>query len=138
MFTFFRWLNAHIVCLQEAHSKPEDETNWTNEWGLGQAYFNSDKAGKSRKNGVAISVAHLVWKMEVSRGRAAFDITFQHKTILSIKTGYRPMNFAMLPKYYIGKILPICSISAIFAHKSRYASFLHGVFGNSSCYFVYD
>jgi len=44
----------------------------------------------------------------------------------------------MLPKYYIGKILPIYSISAIFAHKSHYASFLHGVFENPSCYFVYD
>jgi len=48
------------------------------------------------------------------------------------------MNFAMLPKYYIGKIQPIYNISAIFAHESRYASFLHGVFGNPSCYFVYD
>jgi len=34
----------------------------------------------------------------------------------------------MLPKYYIGKIPLIYSISAIFAHKSIYASFLHGVF----------
>jgi len=35
----------------------------------------------------------------------------------------------MLPKYYIGKILPIYSISAIFPQKSHYASFPHGVFG---------
>jgi len=35
----------------------------------------------------------------------------------------------MLPKYYISKIPLIYSISAIFAHKSRYASFLHGVYG---------
>jgi len=48
------------------------------------------------------------------------------------------MNFAMLPKYYIGKILPIYSILSIFAHESRYASFLHGVFGNPSCYFIYE
>jgi len=48
------------------------------------------------------------------------------------------MNFAMLPKYYIDKIRPIYSISAIFPHESRYASFLHGMFGNPSCYFVYD
>jgi len=48
------------------------------------------------------------------------------------------MNVAMLPKYYIGKILPICSILVIFAQKSRYAGFLHGAFGNPSCYFVYD
>jgi len=33
----------------------------------------------------------------------------------------------MLPKY-----------SSIFAHKSHCACFLHGVFGNPSCYFVYD
>jgi len=33
------------------------------------------------------------------------------------------MNFVMLPKYYIGKILPIYSILAIFVHKRRYASF---------------
>jgi len=45
------------------------------------------------------------------------------------------MNFAMLPKYYIDKIPPIL---AIFAHESRYASFLHGVFGNPSCYFIYE
>jgi len=48
------------------------------------------------------------------------------------------MNFAMLPKYYIGKILPISSISAIFAHKSHCASFLHGVFRSTSRYFVSD
>jgi len=40
------------------------------------------------------------------------------------------MNFAMLLKYYIGKILPIYSILTILAHKSRYASFLHRVFRN--------
>jgi len=31
------------------------------------------------------------------------------------------MNFAMLSKYYISKILPKYSISAMFAHKSCYA-----------------
>jgi len=36
----------------------------------------------------------------------------------------------MLPKYHIGKILPIYSISAMYAHKSCYASSLHRVFGN--------
>jgi len=82
--------------------------------------------------------AHLACKKGVCHGRAAFDITFQHKTTLSLKTRNRPMNFAMLPKYYIGKILPMYSISAIFAHKSCCDSFLHGVFGNQSCYFVYD
>jgi len=35
-------------------------------------------------------------------------------------------------------ILPTYSISATFAHKSCYTSFLHGVFGNLSCYFIYD
>jgi len=30
------------------------------------------------------------------------------------------INFAVLPKYYIGKILPIYSISAVFARKTRY------------------
>jgi len=29
------------------------------------------------------------------------------------------MNFAMLPKYHIGKIPPMYGISAIFAYKSR-------------------
>jgi len=43
----------------------------------------------------------------------------------------------MPPKYHIGKIPPIYSISAIFSHKSHYASFLFGVFRNPSCYFVY-
>ena len=56
-------------------------------------------------------------KKEVCRGRAAFDITSQHETTLSLKTGNRPMNLAMLPKHYIGKIPPIYSISAICAHK---------------------
>ena len=40
--------------------------------------------------------------------------------------------------YCICKLLPIYSKSPIFAHKSRYASFLHGVFGNPSGYFVCD
>jgi len=44
----------------------------------------------------------------------------------------------MLTKYHVGKILPIYSILAIFAHKGHYASFLHGVFKNPSCYFVSD
>jgi len=37
------------------------------------------------------------------------------------------MNFAMFAKVgnCIGKISPIYSISTIFAHKSRYASFMH-------------
>ena len=84
------------------------------------------------------SVVYLAWKKRVCHGRAAFDITFQHKTTLSLKTRNRPMNFTMLPKYYISEILPMHSISAVFAHKNPYASFLHGVFGNPSCYFVYD
>jgi len=48
------------------------------------------------------------------------------------------MYFAMLPKYYIGQFPPICSILAIFAHKSHYDSFLHRVFVNPTCYFAYD
>jgi len=48
---------------------------------------------------------------------------FQHKTALSFKTRNRLVNFAMLPKYYIVNISPICSISAIFSHKFRYAVF---------------
>jgi len=31
-------------------------------------------------------VAHLAWKKGVCRGRAAFDIMFQHKTIVSLNT----------------------------------------------------
>ena len=65
MFTFFRSLNVHIICLQETHSRSEDETNWTNEWGLGQACFNSDKPGKSRKKGVAILLNDPVLSMHV-------------------------------------------------------------------------
>jgi len=45
------------------------------------------------------------------------------------------MNFVVLHKYHTGKILPIYSTSAIFAHKSHFASFLHGLFRNPSCYF---
>ena len=58
---------------------------------------------------VLYTVAHLAWKKGVCRGRAAFDITFQHKTALSLKIRNRSMNFAMLPKYYIGKIRAIYS-----------------------------
>jgi len=47
------------------------------------------------------------------------------------------MNFAMLTNYYIVKISPINSISAIFSHEIRCASFLQGVL-NPRCYFVYD
>ena len=81
--------------------------------------------------------AHLAWKNGVCHRRATFDITLQHKTALSFKTRNRLMNFAMLPKYYIVKISPIYRISAIFAHKIRYARFLNGVL-NPRCYFVYD
>ena len=35
------------------------------------------------------SVAHLAWKKGVCHGRAAFHITFQHKTTLSLKTRKR-------------------------------------------------
>jgi len=54
-------------------------------------------------------VVHLAWKKGVCRGRAAFDITFQHKTTFSFKTRNRAMNFAILP-----------------------------TLGNPSCYFVSD
>jgi len=84
------------------------------------------------------SVAHLTWKKGVCYGRAAFDITIQHTTALFLKTRNRPMKFAMFPKYHIGKLPQIYNISAIFAHKRRCASCLHGGFGNPSCYFVYD
>ena len=83
-------------------------------------------------------MAHLAWKKGLCHGRAAFLTTFQHEITFSLKTRNRSINFAMLPKYYIGKILPKHRISAIFAHKSRYTSFLHGVFGNPSCFFVSD
>jgi len=72
----------------------------------------------------------------VCHGRAAFGITFQHKTTFSRKTRNRPMNFTMVLKYHISKILSIYSILAIFAHKSNYAGFLHGIFRNPSCYLV--
>ena len=88
----------------------------------------------SLKPVVAVCGASSLEKRGLS-GKAAFDIFFQHKTTLSLNTTNRPMNFA---KYYIGKILPIHSILAIFTHKSRYASFLHGVFRNPSCYCIYD
>ena len=63
-------------------------------------------------------VAHQAFKKGVCSGRAAFDVTFQHESMLSIKTRNRPMNFVMLPKYHISKILPIYSISTILAHKA--------------------
>jgi len=44
----------------------------------------------------------------------------------------------MLLKYYIGNDLQLNSISTTFAHKSCYASLLHGVSGNPICYFVSD
>jgi len=75
------------------------------------------------------SVAHLAWKKGVCCIRAAFISLFSIKTTLFVKTTNWPMNFAMLPKHYISKILPIHSISAIFAHKSRFVTFLRGVFG---------
>jgi len=43
------------------------------------------------------SGVHLAWKKGVCRGRAAFDITFQHYVTFSLKTGNRPMNFAICP-----------------------------------------
>jgi len=72
-------------------------------------------------------VAHLAWKKGVCCGRAAFDITFQHKTTLSLTTRNRPMNFAMLTKYYIGKILPIYCTSAIFAYIGSFACIGAGI-----------
>jgi len=44
------------------------------------------------------TVADLAWIKGVCRRRAAFDLTFQHKTTLSLKTGNRPMSL-MLLKY---------------------------------------
>jgi len=44
-------------------------------------------------------MAHLAWKKWVCRGRAAFDITFQHKTTFSLKTRNQVMKFAILPKF---------------------------------------
>jgi len=41
--------------------------------------------------------AHLAWKKGVCHGRAAFDITFQHKITFSLKTRNRLMNFAICP-----------------------------------------
>jgi len=84
------------------------------------------------------TVMHPVWKKGVCHVTAAFEITFQHETALFLKTKNQLMNFAMLPKYYISKSLPIYNITAIFAQKRRYASFLHRVFGNPSCYFICD
>jgi len=52
-------------------------------------------------NATLQSVAHLAWKQGACHRRAAFDITFQHKTTVCLKTGNQPMKFAMLPKYYI-------------------------------------
>jgi len=39
--------------------------------------------------------AHLAWIKGVCHGRAAFDITFQHKITFSLKSGNRPMKFAI-------------------------------------------
>ena len=72
----------------------------------------------------SLPVVHLAWKQWVCRGNVVFDITVQHKTTNSLKTRNRLINFVMLPEYYIGKIMPIYRISAIFAHKRPYASFL--------------
>jgi len=55
------------------------------------------------------AVVHLAWKKGACCGRAAFDITFQHKTTFSLKTSNQPINFAILPN-----------------------------FGNPSCYFISD
>jgi len=95
---------------------------------LNDEFFNVDDSfNKTGLNNEASlkTVAHLAWKRGVCCGRAAFDITFQQKTTLSFKTRNRAINFGMLPQFYISKIPPIYSISAIFAHKSRYAGFLH-------------
>jgi len=63
----------------------------------------------------------------VCRGKAAFDITFQHKTTFSLKTRNRLMNFAMLPKYYIDKFPPIYKIPPIY----RQYLLINGVFGRT-------
>jgi len=59
---------------------------------------------------MARAMAHLAWIKRVCHGRAAFDITFQHKTTVFLKTRNRPMYFAKLPKYYISKIQPIYTV----------------------------
>jgi len=43
-------------------------------------------------------VAHLAWEKGVCHGRAAFHITFQHKTTLSLKNRNRLMNFDNVAK----------------------------------------
>ena len=50
------------------------------------------------------AMAHLAWeKGKVCRGRAAFDITSQHKTTLSIKARNRPMNLQCCQSIILAK-----------------------------------
>jgi len=69
-------------------------------------------------------------KKGVCRRRAALD-TFQHNTTLSLMTRNQPMNFAMLPKYYIGK----CRYTV---YQQYLLPLINGVIANPSCYFIYD
>ena len=55
----------------------------------------------------AVSSGASSLEKRVCRGRIVLDITFQHKTTFSLKTRNQRMNFAMVPKHHIGKILPI-------------------------------
>jgi len=65
--------------------------------------------------------------------RAAFDITSQHEATFSLYTRNRPLKFAMLPKYLTGKFR---QYSVYWQYLLITAAFLHGVFGNPSCYLV--
>jgi len=47
---------------------------------------------------IALEGAHLSWKKGVCCGKAAFDITLQHKTTFSLRTRNQPLNFAKFQK----------------------------------------
>ena len=77
------WQRADIACIQETHSKPEDEQTWKMQWG-GDILFSH---GQSNSRGVAIIISRRLSQGKVvtllerdnDGRRISINIKFQEK-----------------------------------------------------------
>jgi len=56
LLNLFRKLPVQIICVQETHSRPENEAQWAREWAPGEVIFNSATDVTAAQNGVAIFI----------------------------------------------------------------------------------
>jgi len=56
LLNLFRKLPVQIICVQETHSRPENEAQWAREWAPGAVILNSATNMANAQNGVAIFI----------------------------------------------------------------------------------